>query len=93
MNSCPKELNNISALSLIKVIVRELDIDTNATMMHICQDSSELDEEFARQACDVITLNTCVKSKLKALHARGEQTLDLLPNLFKACESAEDEDF
>ena len=89
----PKGTENISALSLIKVIVRESDIDTNAMMMHIRQDSSKLDEEFARQACDIIALNTHVKSKLKALHARGEQTLDLLPNLFKACESAEDEDF
>jgi hypothetical protein len=89
----PDGTENISALSLIKVIVRESDIDTNATTMHIRQDSSELDEEFARQACDVIALNTHVKSKLKALRTRGEQTLDLLPNLFKACESAEDEDF
>ena len=82
-----------SAMGLIKVIIRESHIDSNATTRRIRTNLSSLDVHMKLQGNDVTKLNTLIQQQLTGLRARGEATLDLLPNLFKGYVAAEDENF
>lgn len=78
---------------LLKVIVRESYIDTNATTSYIRGQLSSLDEYLPIVDYDIGKLNLHVQSLVEALNARGETTTDLLTNLFKGYKSAKDENF
>lgn len=82
-----------AALVLIKVIIREAYIDTNATTRILREKLSSLPEELSLQHGDITKLNASVMVTLDQLTARGETTNDLLANLFKGYLSAEDETF
>ena len=82
-----------AALALIKVIIRESHIDSNATTRRIRDNLSSLDEHLKHQGYDVSKLNTFVQGQLASLRARGETTMDLLPNLFKGYRAATDKAF
>ena len=78
---------------LLKVIISLAYVDTEATVMVLRQRLSDLHIHIADFNGDIIKFNSYVKATLQGLHARGERTLDLLPNLFKAYETVSDENF
>ena len=82
-----------SGLCLLKVLVRESYLDSNATSGMIRTQLSELDSYMAEVGNDIVKFNTHVKTLIKALSSRGERTLDLLTYLFKAYLSCTDEKF
>lgn len=71
-------------ISLLKVIVRELYIDTNATSSHIRTQLSTLDVSIGKLGHDITKFNASMKMMIESLAARGETTNDLVINLFKA---------
>ena len=78
---------------LLKVIISLAYVDTEATVMVLRQRLSDLHIHIADFNGDIIKFNSYVKETLQGLSARGERTLDLLPNLFKAYETVNDENF
>ena len=82
-----------SGLCLLKVVVRESYLDSNATTGMIREQLSNLDSYMPTINNDITRFNNHVKMLLKALHARGEQTLDLLTYLFKAYAVCNDKEF
>ena len=79
-----------SGILLLKVIIRESHLDTNATTNSIRTQLSNLDEYITTIGCDIIKFNEHVKCLLEQLNARGGETQDLLTNLFKAYVSVKD---
>ena len=82
-----------SGILLLKVIIRESHLDTNATTNSIRTQLSNLDEYITTIGCDIIKFNEHVKRLLEQLNARGGETQDLLTNLFKAYVSVKDVHF
>lgn len=82
-----------SGTALLKVIVRESHIDTNATVLSIREELSQLDVHMEAFGSDVKKFNEYVTSQLEALTARGEKTLDILAHLFKGYEAVSDSTF
>ena len=82
-----------SGAALLKVIIRESHIDTNATVLSIREDLSKLDQHMIDLSSDIQKFNDHVTSQIEALAARGEKTLDILAHLFKGYESASDQTF
>ena len=78
---------------LLKVIIRESHIDTNATTRHIREKLSSLDGYLKEVGNDVVKMNEHTKGLLISLKARGETTEDLISNLFKAYKSVPDKNF
>ena len=78
---------------LLKVIVCESHIDTNAMTTYIRDQLSRLDEFLPLIDYDIGKMNLHVQSLIEALNARGETTTDLLTNLFKGYKAAKDEKF
>ena len=79
-----------SGILLLKVIIRESHLDTNATSNLIRTQLSNLDEYITTIGCDIIKFNEHVKCLIEQLNARGDETQDLLTNLFKAYVSVKD---
>ena len=79
-----------SGILLLKVIIRESHLDTNATTNSIRTQLSNLDEYITTIGCDIIKFNEHVKRLLEQLNAHGGETQDLLTNLFKAYMSIKD---
>ena len=82
-----------SGLCLFKILVRESYLDSNATTGMIREQLSELDSFIPQVGHSITQFNNHVKMLLKALHARGEKTMDLLTYLFKAYAVCKDEEF
>ena len=82
-----------SGILLLKIIIRESHLDTNATTNLIRTKLSNLDEYITTIGCDIIKFNEHVKRLLEQLKARGGETHDLLINLLKACTSVKDARF
>ena len=82
-----------SGVVLLKIIIRESHIDTNATTMHIREKLSELDKYLETVGYNVVNLNDHAKDLMNSLRARGESSTDLVSNLFKAYKSAPDKNF
>jgi hypothetical protein len=78
---------------LLKVIVRESHLDTNATISTIRTKLSNLDTYMLSIGGDITKFNTYVKGLVESLNARGETTTDLLINLFKGYLAVEDKSF
>jgi hypothetical protein len=78
---------------LLKVIIRESHLDTNATISTIRTNLSNLDTYMLKIGGDITKFNTYVKELIESLHARGEVTTDLLINLFKGYLAVEDKNF
>ena len=78
---------------LLKVIIRESHIDTNATVSHIRTQLSSLDTYLPTIGYDIGKLNDYVTSLHDALLARGEVSNDLLVNLFKGYKASSDRRF
>jgi hypothetical protein len=75
---------------LLRAIIRESSLDTNATATIIRTKLSKLDEHMPVVKSNIKAFNTYVKLQLKMLTARGETTNDLLVHLFAAYQKASD---
>ena len=73
-----------SGILLLKIIIRESHLDTNATTNSIRTQLSNLNKYITTIGCDIIKFNEHVKRLLEQLNAHGGETHDLLTNLFKA---------
>ena len=82
-----------SGVLFLKTIIQTSVIDTNATTHSIRNALNSLDTYLATVDYDIEKLNQHVKTQLEALRARGQETHDLLNNLFKAYRSVKDENF
>jgi hypothetical protein len=69
---------------LLKVIIRESYLDSNATVNTLRTNLSNLDKYIQDNGSDLVAFNAYVQSQLDGLSARGETTNDLIINLFKA---------
>ena len=82
-----------SGVALLKVIIRESHLDTNATTNQIRTKLSNLDEYITTVNCDIGKFNQYVKLLIQSLTARNQSTSDLLINLFKGYSAVSDEAF
>jgi chromatin remodeling complex protein RSC6 len=82
-----------AGLALLKLIIQEAYIDTNATTKIIREKLSSLDKYMTTVGSDIEKFNLHVKGQLDALQARGQTTHDLLANLFKGYGAASDKTF
>jgi len=85
--------NTSCGAAYLKVIIREAQIDTRATVLHLRGKLSSLDTYISTISFDIVKFNEYVKDLMDSLTARGETTHDLLANLFKAYKSVKDCDF
>ena len=72
-----------SGLALLKVLIRESYLDSNATTGMIRTKLANLDSYMTTCGNDITKFNAYVMYLEKALLARGEKTTDLLTNLFR----------
>ena len=77
----------------LKVLILNSHTDNVATIAHIRLTLSKLDDKMQSLGSDIEKFNQFVKGQRASLSARGETTTDLIVNLFKAYESASDEQF
>lgn len=78
---------------LLKVLIRECHLDTNATSGGIRAKLSSLDTYLPKVGYDILKFNMYVKNLVIQLKARGESSNDLLTNLFKGYLAASDKAF
>jgi hypothetical protein len=78
---------------LLKIIIRKAHVDTRATISFIRTALSSLDTKMMALDSDISKFNAYVKTQVIALEARGETTTDLLVNVFKGYETAQDSEF
>ena len=85
-----------SGALLLKVVIMVSHVDTRATVTAVRTKLSSLDSAMREHDSDIQNFNNHVLSLISQLHARGEQTQDLLVNLlkgYKACKDAEFVDY
>ena len=82
-----------SGVALLKVIIRESHLDTNATTNSIRTKLSSLDNYIVTVDSDIGKFNQYVKLLIQSLTARNQSTSDLLINLFKGYGAVSDEVF
>ena len=78
---------------LLKVIIQESSIDTNATTSAIRMALASLDEYMPTVGDNITKFNQHVSAQVELLKARGHQTHDLTVNLFKAYGTVKDSKF
>ena len=78
---------------LLKIVIRECHLDTNATITSIRQRLASLDTYLPTVDYDIGKLNMYVKAMLDQLAARGERSTDMLSNLFTGYLAAKDKAF
>jgi hypothetical protein len=87
-------INDIpTGILLLKIVIREVHIDTNATVRHLRQKISSLDGFIATIGHDIVNFNAHVVNLVNGLKARGHTSQDILANLFKAYKSVPDREF
>lgn len=87
------EISKPSGLMLLRVIIRESHVDTNATSMTIRLHLSQLDKYMLSVNSDIEKFNQYVHTQVQMLAARGESSSDLLTNLFKGYNVVQDHEF
>jgi predicted Mrr-cat superfamily restriction endonuclease len=85
--------NQVSGVTLLKIIIRESHLDTNATTNQIRTKLSGLDTYITAINSDIGRFNQYVKLLVQSLTARNQTTNDLLINLFKGYGAVSDEVF
>ena len=78
---------------LLKIIIRESYLDSNATTTSIRNQLSSLDQFITTIVCDITNFNAHVQMLIEGLASRGETTHDLLSNLFKGYAATSDTTF
>jgi hypothetical protein len=86
-------LGRMSGNALLKLIIRESHLDTNATTSTIRTKLASLDEYILTIGCNITKFNGYVKLLIDGLAARGQTTNDLLVFLFKGYEAVPDKVF
>ena len=82
-----------AGVPLLKVIIRESSVDTQATAAHIREQLASLDEYMQTVQSDIKKFNLHVKELILDLRRRREQSSDILTNLFKGYKAASDRIF
>ena len=82
-----------SGTLLLKVVIMVSHVDTRATITAVRTKLSSLDRAMRELESDVEKFNDHVLSLISQLYARGEQTQDLLVNLFKGYKACKDAEF
>jgi hypothetical protein len=82
-----------SGVALLKIIIRESHLDTNATTNSLRTKLSNLDNYMRSVDFDIGKFNQQVKLLVQSLAARKQTTSDLLINLFKGYGAINDEEF
>jgi hypothetical protein len=82
-----------AASFLLKAIIMMAHFDTRATVTFIHEALSQLDVKMSSLDSNITKFNIYVKSQVISLEARGEPTNDLLVNVFKGYQMAQDKDF
>ena len=85
--------NYVSGPLLLKVMIRESHLDSNAMTGSIRDKLSSLDLYLPKVGSNITKFNQYVKLMVQALGARGERTEDLLSNLFKGYAACSDRSF
>ena len=78
---------------LLKLIIRESCLDTNATTTMIRTKLSNLDSYIQQVRNDITKFNGHIQILIQTLRSRGKTTTDLLTNLFKGYGSCSDKTF
>ena len=78
---------------MLKVIIHESDVDTQATAVYIRQQLASLDEYMGTIDSDIKKFNVHVKSLIRDLERRRQTSTDILTNLFKGYKAASDKTF
>ena len=78
---------------LLKVIIRESHLDTNATTQSIWMKLSNLDDHMMKISSNITQFNGYVKLLVRSLQARGQRVEALLTHLFKGYLAASDKNF
>jgi hypothetical protein len=78
---------------LLKVIIMVSHVDTRATITSVRTKLSSLDHAMRDVDSDIELFNDYVLGLVSKLSARGEQTQDLLVNLFKGYKACQDAEF
>jgi hypothetical protein len=78
---------------LLKIIIRESHLDTNATTSSIHTNLSNLDSYIMTIGSDITKFNGYVRLLIDSLAARGETSNNLLTNLLKGYREATDKTF
>ena len=78
---------------LLKIIVQESHLYTNATSASIRTKLTDLDRYLPTIGHDITKFNTYVKLLIDGLRSRGETSHDLLVNLFKGYMACSDREF
>ena len=87
-------LNGIrSGACLLKVVIRAAYLDSNATSRFVREAISNLDDYIVSVDSNIEKFNEHVEDLLDSLYARGEETHDLVSNLFKAYKECGDAAF
>ena len=82
-----------SGVLLLKVMIRESHIDTNAMASSIRHQMANLKDYIIKVNCDIRVFNRHVQSLIEGLSSRGQQSTDLLVNLFATYKVAKDKKF
>lgn len=82
-----------SGACLLKVVIRASYLDSNATSRFVREAISNLDEYIVSVDSNIEKFNEHVEDLLDSLYARGEETHDLVSNLFKAYKECGDAAF
>jgi len=83
----------MSGACLMRILIRESHLDSNATSSMIRFKLSNLDDYLSEIDNDINKFHKYVKVLIDNLHARDETTHDLLANLFKAYAACSDQTF
>ena len=78
---------------LLKVIIRESDMDTNSMECHIRQKLSSLDLYILTIDHDILKFNIYVQTLVRDLWTNGHTTQDLLSHLFKVYQTVPNKTF
>lgn len=79
--------------SLFKVIIMKSQLDTMATVSHIRENLSRLDEKMVELNYNIITFNEYVYQQTAALNARGQTSNDLFISVMRGYREIEDQNF
>ena len=82
-----------SGVLLVKVLVREAHLDTNATVSRIRTEIANLDQYMVKIKGNVTKFNLHVEDLVTQLTSRGQESQELLHNLFQAYKMCNDEPF
>ena len=85
--------NHPSRVLLLKVMICKSHIDTNTTASSIRHQMANLKDYIIKVNCDICVFNRHIQSLIEGLNSHGQQSTDLLVNLFATYKAAKDKKF